>query len=75
MYTIFNLTSGDVARRVRWRVRDRDHDDREWQAIVDRLRAEIDPAVREPLVMRILHRTSHAAVFTVPLSLDARPTS
>ena len=53
------------------RVRDRDHDDREWQAIVARLRSEIDPP--ESLVMRILHCTSHAAVFTVPsLSLDAR---
>lgn len=57
-------------------MRDRDHDDREWQAIVDRLRSEIDPPVREALVMRILHRTSHAAVFTLPsLRLDHRPAS
>jgi hypothetical protein len=54
-------------------VRDREQDDREWQAIVARLRSEVEPA-RERLVMRILHRTSHAAVFTVPpLSSDVRP--
>jgi len=47
-------------------VRNQDHDDREWQAIVERLRSEPEPPRREPLVMRILHCTSHAAVFTIP---------
>ena len=47
-------------------VRNQAHDDREWQAIVERLHSEPEPPRREPLVMRILHRTSHAALFTIP---------
>ena len=46
-------------------VRNQDHVDREWQAIVERLRSEPAPR-REPLIMRILHCTSHASVLTIP---------
>ena len=66
MYTIrpaswWRRCEGSVAE-----VRNQDHDDREWQAIVEQLRAEPAPRRREPLVMRILYRTSHAAVLTIP---------
>jgi hypothetical protein len=72
MYTIFDLASG-------WRrfggpvseARNQDHDDREWSAIVGRFCAVSALPEREPLVMRILHCTSHAAAFTVP-PLSAR---
>jgi hypothetical protein len=67
MYTIFNRASG-------WRrfggsvseARNQDHDDRDWSAIVDRLCSVAAPHEREPLAMRILHRTAHAAALTIP---------